>query len=134
MDLLLKIVATALVALPTAAIASDCHIVEYPDHYEAVCVGHESPVSVQETSGTLTNKTAVTASPPGAPQGTLSPAAKSPAPPPSDAVKSLMDYRQRESQKSTRDAAKASRMRLIQEGRMKQTGSLPVLNGTGLKP
>jgi hypothetical protein len=35
----LKIMLAGMMALPHMALADDCKVVEYPDHYEAICVG-----------------------------------------------------------------------------------------------
>jgi hypothetical protein len=46
-----KIITLLMVLLPCAAFATDCRIVEYPDHTEAVCVGDgdQPPASSQRT-------------------------------------------------------------------------------------
>ncbi|HEX5773932.1 MAG TPA: hypothetical protein VFY07_06370 [Geomobilimonas sp.] len=135
MDFILKMLVAGMVVFPAMALASDCHVVEYPDHYEAVCVGQESPVTVREksvatTGREVTAQTTVTA--PSAARDSL-PAATRPVTPPSDAVKTFFDFRQQEAQKRAfRDAAKASRIRTIQ-GQQSQQGA-PVRNDMGSKP
>lgn len=136
MDFILKMLVTGMVVFPAMAIGSDCHVVEYPDHYEAVCVGQESPVTVREkpvatTAREVTAQTPVTA--PSAARGSLPAATRPPATPPSDAVKTFFDFRQQEAQKRAfRDAAKASRIRTIQGQQNQQ--SAPVRNDMGSKP
>ena len=39
------LISVLLILVPTASLAvTDCHIVEFPDHYEAVCTGDEKSV------------------------------------------------------------------------------------------
>ncbi|ABQ27219.1 hypothetical protein [Geotalea uraniireducens] len=113
-----RIVLVAMVLLPRMVFAAtDCRVVEYPDHYEAVCVGSEKYGPVQA-------KTAVQEkAPPQAQtpvQAQEAAQAQTAAKAPSPAVQALIAYRERLPNKSLRDAAKASRMRLIQEERQKQ--------------
>jgi hypothetical protein len=43
-----KIISVVMLLLPCQVFAAtDCRVVEYPDHYEAVCVGEPRPVPVQ---------------------------------------------------------------------------------------
>lgn len=137
MDFIRIIIVAGMVTFPALAMASDCHVVEYPDHYEAVCIGHESPVAAQGKAGATTTRNVAPQTPVVAPAPAARGSQATPggaAAPQSDAVKSLSDYWQRESRIATRDAAKASRMRLIREGLANQAGSAPVQNTTGLKP
>lgn len=136
MDFILKMLIAGMVVFPTMAVASDCHVVEYPDHYEAVCVGQESPATVREKPVTTTTRDVAAQAPvtaPSAAQGSLPAATRPPVAPPSDAVKTFLDFRQQEAQKRAfRDAAKASRIRTIQ-GLQNQQGT-PVRNDMGSKP
>lgn len=48
MELLRKYILAGIVLLPSLVIAAtDCWVIEYPDHYEAVCVGDEKSESVR---------------------------------------------------------------------------------------
>lgn len=137
MDFILKMIVAGLVAFPAMAIASDCHVVEYPDHYEAVCTGQESPVSTQGKSVTTTTRSVAAAQAPVTTPSTvkapLPTATDSPPSPPSDTVKRFRDYSQQETQRRAfRDAAKISRIRAIR-GQQNQF-NMPVQNDAGSKP
>lgn len=114
-----RIVLVAMVLLPRMVFAAtDCRVVEYPDHYEAVCVGDEKNGPVQAKKTAVQEKTAAqTQTPVQAHAATQTQTAEKPPPP---AVQALIAHRERLPSKSLRDAAKASRMRLIQEERQKQ--------------
>lgn len=113
-----RIVLVAMVLLPRMVFAAtDCRVVEYPDHYEAVCVGSEKYGPVQAKTA-VQEKAAAQAQAPAQSQEAAQ--AQTAAKAPSPAVQALIAYRERLPNKSLRDAAKASRMRLIQEERQKQ--------------
>jgi DNA anti-recombination protein RmuC len=105
--------------------ASDCHVVDYGDHYEAVCVGDKKPETAMEhkaaqtTSQTAANKqdTAISSA-----------AAKTPTEA-KEASKAEKLYTQRLQYMARVEAAMASRMKLMKEERQKrlndQNGSNP---------
>ena len=49
MEAIRKIVLLGMVLMPVPAFsATDCRVVEYPDHYEAVCIGNTPPTIGQQ--------------------------------------------------------------------------------------
>lgn len=119
-----RIVLAAIVLLPRMVFATtDCRVVEYPDHYEAVCVGDEKSGPVQAKTAVKEKTAAQTQTPvqaPAAVQEKVAAQAQTAAKAPSPAVQAIIAFRERLANKSLRDAAKASRMRLIQEERQKE--------------
>ena len=105
--------------------ATDCRVAEFPDHYEVICTGDEKAGAVQ-TQTTVQKKAAdqtQTAA------GQKQPAAQKKTPAQAqaaeiareEAAKALLAYREHlATMKSVRDAARASRMRLIREERQRQ--------------
>ena len=41
-----KLLSIGLLLLPCSVFASDCRVVEFPDHFEAICTGEAGPVSI----------------------------------------------------------------------------------------
>jgi len=116
-----RIVLLAMVLLPRMVFAAtDCRIVEYPDHYEAVCIGSEKYGPVQAKTAVQEKQAQTPVQAQEATQEQTAAQAQTAAKAPSPAVQALIAYRERLPNKSLRDAAKASRMRLIQEERQKQ--------------
>jgi hypothetical protein len=126
-----KIILAGMVLCPSLAFAvADCRVNEFPDRYEVVCIGDgkTAPELVQtigktplparekapdtvptpETTVKATTETPIYNNP------QTSSATKS------QAVKVFQDYIQREMQTSRRDAARAMRIKTIQEERQKQ--------------
>lgn len=116
MESLLKIMVACMAMLPLpVSAATDCHVEEFPDHFEAVCLGDEASGSVLAELAATTRPPAATHAAPSTAQGTQPAAAGSP-PPPSNSVKKLIDFRQQETQKRAfRDAARASRLQTIRK-------------------
>jgi hypothetical protein len=104
-----RLIFTGLALVPCAVFAAtDCRVVEYPDHYEAVCVGTEknNPVNLRPV---VPAKEATTSQGP-----TLTEAKAAPVP-------TVIGIHR--APKSVRDAAKSSRARLIKEARRGQADS-----------
>lgn len=55
MKTVIKYVVLLLLVLPSSVItATNCRVTEYPDHYEAVCIGDEQPGSPQKQTAVQT--------------------------------------------------------------------------------
>lgn len=114
MESLLKIMVACMAMVPLPAFAAtDCHVEEFPDHFEAVCFGDEASGSVLAELAAATRHPAAMPAAPSTAQGTPPVETATPPPPPSS-VKKLIDFRQQETQKrALRDAARASRLQTI---------------------
>lgn len=127
MGSLLKIVFACMAMLPLPAFAgTNCHVEEFPDHFEAVCFGDEASGSVLAELAAATRTPAAPPAPPAPPstaQETQPAAAGSP-PPQSSSVQKLIDFRQQETQKrALRDAARASRLQTIRKQAVQEQGN-----------
>jgi hypothetical protein len=114
------------VLVPYMAFAvTECRSVEFPDHYEAVCLGDKADIPAAAPLPAQSGPAAV----PAATQGAAPPAEKASAQMPSagktatpvaagsNAVKTLLDFRQHRLQRADVEAKKSVRMRVIQEER-----------------
>lgn len=101
--------------------ATDCRVIEYPDHYDAVCVGDEK-------TGPVRGQTAIPVQAPAAVQAPVTaqaPAAQAPSTKQvntqvttrTEAARVPVTIGQRRPDKALRDAARASRIRLMMEQR-----------------
>lgn len=130
METMRKYILAGMVLLPSMVIAgTDCRVVEYADHYDLVCVGDEksgpvrpqeavaaqapvtAPASVASKDSVVTTQTSAEA-PLSAP-AVITPATQTDA-------RSPYVIGQHRPDRSVRNAARASRARLIQEERQKQ--------------
>lgn len=119
METIRKYIVAGMVLLPGMVIAAtDCRVIEYPDHYDAVCVGDEKP-------GPVRDQTAIPTQAPAAVQAPASqvPAAQAPSTTQvntqvtaqAEAARVPVTIGQRRPDKALRDAARASRIRLMKE-------------------
>lgn len=102
---------------------TNCRVVEYPDHVEAVCDGNEQPVPATSTPSAAATPKATTT-----PNVTAAPKSATPNPSLSqkkaaakpESLKRLLDYRLNRPTKTGWSEKLALRMKLIKEGQQKQ--------------
>lgn len=105
-----KYIVAGMVLMPGMVIAAtDCRVIEYPDHYDAVCVGDEKPGPVQGQTAIPTQAPAAQA--PSTKQVNTQVTAQT------EAARVPVTIGQRRPDKALRDAARASRIRLMKEQR-----------------
>ncbi|WP_298268346.1 hypothetical protein [Geobacter sp.] len=119
--------------------ATDCRVAEFPDHYEVICTGDEKAGAVQaqtpaQTKASDQTPTAANQKQPAAPKKTPAQAQAAAAIAREEAAKALLAYREHlATMKSVRDAARASRMKLIREERERQRLENKDKDGPNLK-
>jgi len=107
----------------TTQAATNCRVVEYPDHVEAVCDGNEQSVPATSTPNAAATPNATVT-----PKATATPKAASSTPSlsqknaaaKSESLKRLLDYRLKRPTKTGWNEKLALRMKLIKEGQQNQ--------------
>ena len=119
-----KIITIGMVLLPCMAFANtDCRVINYPDHYEAVCIGDEkAPLApAQQTappqvSATITQPVVTAPSQASVTSQAAETAGKSlPSQMPATRGAAIMHRQGRQQYQKGMEEAKAARMRLIME-------------------
>ena len=118
------------VQVPYVAFAgTECRSIEFPDHYEAVCLGDKADIPATAKLLVQSVPAAAQSAVPAATQGAAPLAEKASARMPSagktatpvaagsNAVKTLLDFRQHRLQRADVEAKKSVRMKVIQEER-----------------
>jgi hypothetical protein len=108
----------------TTQAVTNCRVVEYPDHVEAICDGNEQSVPAASTPSATSTPGAVTT-----PNATAVPNAASPNPSlskkktavKSESLKRLLDYRLKRPTKTGWNEKLALRMKLIKEGQRNES-------------